>query len=86
MKTKLSIGQLQRAGKVWAGIDWIVMITSELYSWTKQGKLYRQGPLEAQGLIEPDEGIAIGNTKIEWYSVKDASICITIHIEAFFIH
>lgn len=36
--------------------------------------------------MEPNEGIAFCNTKIEWYSVKDASICITIHIEAFFIH
>lgn len=44
------------------------------------------GPLITQGLIEPDEGITLSNTKIEWYSVKDASICITIHIEAFFIH
>jgi hypothetical protein len=41
------------------------------------------GPLKAQGLIEPYEGIALGNTKKEWYSVNDASICIVIHIEAF---
>jgi hypothetical protein len=27
-----------------------------------------------------------GDIEIEWYSVKGASICITIHIEAFFIH
>lgn len=44
------------------------------------------GPLKAQGLMEPGEGIAFVILKIEWYSVKDASICITIHIEAFFIH
>lgn len=44
------------------------------------------GPLKARGLIEPYEGITLGNTKIEWYSVNGASICIVIHIEAFFIH